>query len=157
MVLAFLSAQGRRVYQFLLKGIQEGKTGAQILRELRELGLGYRLTDFYNDLRILKGESMRWDTLKYVRRDRVISEDLYSPGNIRKDVRFLTTFEIEIEDVMTRAKSRVYVTVGHDVPMRRGELEEMALKTVESQIIHYEGWSIYRITRCVPVKGLRRA
>jgi hypothetical protein len=140
-----------------VRGIREGKSGVEIMKELRELGLGYRLTDFYNDLRIIKGEGMKWDTLKYVRRDRVISEDLYSLGNIRKDVRFLTTFEVEIEDLVTRQRKTVYVTVGHDIPLRRADLEEIALAPITENIPEYEGWTSYTIRRVVPVKGLRRA
>lgn len=157
MTLWGLSEKGRQVWQYLVKGIREGKSGAEIMRELRELGLGYRLQDFYNDLRIIRGEELRWDTLKYVRRDRVISEDLYSLGNIRKDVRFLTTFEIEIEDLETRQRKTVYVTVGHDIPMRREDLEEIALSPVLENVSEYEGWVNFRVTKVTPVKGLRRA
>jgi hypothetical protein len=156
MVLKFLSEKGRQLYSFILKGLQEGKSGAEILRELRELGEGYRIQDFYNDLRIIKGEMPRWDTLKYVRRDRVISEDLYSPADLKIDRRFLTRIYIEIENPLTGERKSVVVGIGHDTPMRRKDLEDLALDKVIPHIEEYEQWSAYKVRKIYPIQGLRK-
>jgi hypothetical protein len=155
-VFELLSEAGRRLYQFLLKGLNEGKSGAQILRELRELGEGYRIQDFYNDLRILKGETERWDTMKHVRRDRTISEDLYTPLRFSGPGLFMTRFRVMIRDMQTGERIELYTSIFHGAPMLRGELEELVTEKINYMIEHYPSafnWAIENIT---PVQGFRK-
>ena len=151
-----LSAHGRKVYQFILSGIQRGLSGAQILRELRELGEGYRIQDFYNDLRIIKGEAARWDTMKYVRRDRVISADLYTPTTTPLPHNFITRFRVDYVDLQTNELKTLYTSVGHDIPMRRADLEDMIMMKLDEVMNVYENVMNYRIVRVMPVSGWRR-
>ncbi|MEM1710623.1 MAG: hypothetical protein QW820_07010 [Sulfolobales archaeon] len=152
----FLSKAGQRVYHFLIKGIQEGLSGTEIMKTLRERGLGYRLTDFYNDLRVLKGEISKWDTMKFVPKDKVISERLYTPVTTTYPAKFATVFRIEYMDEATGLKDVRYVTVNHDAPMRRNDLEEKAVDTFYTDLEGYEAYGLIRILRVIPERGFRR-
>jgi len=155
MVIQGLSEKGKQLYHFILSGIQKGLSGAEILRQLRELGEGYRIQDFYNDLRIIKGETLKWDTMKYVRRDRVITEDLYTPA-VKTKAPFITRFYVELYNPITGEVSPVYVSVAHTSPMRREDLEDIALQYITPKVGEYEEWSKYEVRKIYPVGGFRQ-
>jgi hypothetical protein len=155
MVIDLLSQKGKQLYHFILSGIQQGKSGAEILRALRELGMGYRTQDFYNDLRIIKGETLKWETMKNVRRDAVISPDLYTPSSVAKR-NYVTKFLVEVENMYTHEKHQVYVSVLHDAPMKRIELEEIAKDIVSQHVFEYEKYEYWRFSKVMPVQGFRR-
>jgi len=150
-----LSERGKKLYHFILKGIQQGLPGAEILRQLRELGQGYRIKDFYNDLRIIKGETLKWDTMKFVRRDRVISPDLYTPSPAAS-ANFITRFEIVLRDPVTGYKKTVYVSIGHEAPMRRIDLETIVLEDYIKRGMQLYDEAMYRIESIKPMGGFRR-
>jgi len=151
-----ISEAGKRVINYLLKGIQEGLSGTEIMRILREHGLGYRLSDFYNDLRILKGETMKWETMKYVPKEKVISERLYTPTLKAGERKFLTVFEAIVYDPLTGERFTTYVSVGHDAPMKRAELEEEARELLEAKPKLYQMEYGYVVERLMPVRGYVR-
>lgn len=152
----FLSRAGQRVYHFLLKGIQEGLSGTEIMKMLRERGLGYRLTDFYSDLRILKGEMGKWDTMKFVPKDKVISERLYTPVMTTYPTKFTTVFRIEYIEKTTGQKGERFIAVNHDAPMKRRELEEVAVSTFYEDLEGYGVFGDIEVTRVVPERGFMR-
>ncbi len=121
-----LSEKGRQLWGFLERMFREGYSATEALETLREHGLGYRMTDFYKDWRIISGAVEKADRMKYVRRDYVISERLYTPGESRTGKRFVTTMKVKALDLITGETQDVYVKIGHDVPMIRADLEEMA-------------------------------
>ncbi|MEM1726592.1 MAG: hypothetical protein QXH85_05690 [Candidatus Bathyarchaeia archaeon] len=151
-----ISEAGKRVFNYLIKGIQEGLSGTEIMRVLREHGLGYRLSDFYNDLRILKGETLKWDTMKYVPRDKMISERLYTPTLRGGERKFLTVFEATVYDPSTGERFTTYVSVGHDTPMRRIELEEEARELLETKPELYQMEYGYVVEKLIPIRGYVR-
>lgn len=151
-----LSKAGQRVYHFLIEGLKRGLSGTEIMEILREHGLGYRLTDFYNDLRILRGEMKRWDTMKHVPRDKVITERLYTPTTTPLPAKFSTVLRVEYQDVETGEIGETYVTVHHDAPMRRRDLEELAISTVLSDVEEYTGCTRIRIRKVIPERGFVR-
>lgn len=147
---------GQKVYQFLVKGIQEGLSGTEIMKILREKGLGYRLQDFYNDLRILKGEIQKWDTMRFVPKEKIISERLYTPTTSPLPTKFSTIFRIDYYDPETGKKNSSYITIHHDTPMRRQDLEEMAMKTFLEGVEDYTGQTSVQILKIVPERGFKR-
>lgn len=151
-----LSRAGQRVYQFLLRGIKEGLPGTKIMEELRKHGLGYRLQDFYNDLRILRGEIKKWDTMKFVARNKVISEKLYTPVETPLKYKFTTVMRVEYINLDTGEKEEMYIGINHDNPMRREDLEEMALRIAQEQLEEYTGVTRGKILRAIPERGFRR-
>lgn len=151
-----LSEGGRRALSFILKGLEEGLSGKKIIELLREHGLGYRLSDFYNDLRILKGEMKRWDTMKYVPKDKVISEKLYTPTEKMGKNKFITVFKLDVVDLLTGEKRIEHVSVGHDFPMRRKDLEEMAIKAITGKPERYDLSPLVEVIKIMPVKGFVR-
>lgn len=151
-----LSEGGKRAYHFLIQGIRQGLSGAEILRTLRQHGLGYRIQDFYNDLRILTGEARKWDTMKFVPRDKVITEKLYTPATYMAKGNFITRFEVEVLDEETGEIKILYTSVIHDTPMTRRELEEIAKETIEVRLVKYEGMMKPKVLKIMPVGGYRR-
>lgn len=126
------------------------------MKILREHGLGYRLTDFYNDLRILRGEALRWDTMKYVPREKVITERLYTPTTTPLPTRFSTILRVEYQDTETGETGETYITLHHEAPLRRIELEEMAAKTVLEESEEYTGYTRIKVLNVVPERGFIR-
>lgn len=151
-----LSEKGRQVWHVLYRGVKEGLSGTEIMRILREQGLGYRLADFYNDLRLIKGETLKHETMKYVRRDYIISERLYTPSPHTGKFKFITNYRIDYIDLITGEKGTMYTSIGHDAPMRRKDLDELALQTAGIRLPGYEGIQLYEITRVIPVGGYKR-
>ncbi len=151
-----LSEAGKKVYHFLISGIRQGLPGTKILDELRKHGLGYRIQDFYNDLRILKGEILRHDTMKYVPKDRIISEKLYTPAVYTAKGNFITRFYIELRNIMTGETYIEYTSVVHDTPMRRMDLEKLAEETIKIKYTDYLGITEVEITKIMPVGGYRK-
>lgn len=151
-----LSRAGQRVYHFLIEGLKQGLSGTEIMKILREHGLGYRLTDFYNDLRILRGEMMRWDTMKYVPREKVITERLYTPTTTPLPSRFSTVMRVEYINLETGEEGETYITLHHDTPLKRLELEEMAAKAVLEESEEYTGYTHIKVRKVVPERGFIR-
>lgn len=151
-----LSKMGQKVYQFILRGLSEGKSGIEIMKTLREQGLGYRLSDFYNDLRLLKGETVKWDTMRYVPREKVVTERLYTPTEKPIPTNFLTIMRIDYIDLMTMKKNYVYVSVHHEAPMKRIDLENEALLTIYERSVDYGILFDYKIINIVPERGFKR-
>lgn len=151
-----LSEAGKKAYHFILRGLTEGLSGTEIMKILREHGLGYRLSDFYNDLRILKGESIKWDSMKFVPRDKVISDRLYTPTELVSLNKYVTICEVEYIDTLTGEKKKSYVAVGHDAPLRRRDIEELAEETINYSPLQYLETEVYKIINVKPVRGFKR-
>lgn len=156
MIESSLSPGGRRAFAFILKGIREGLSGAEILRQLRAHGLGYRTSDFYNDLRIIQGAEKAWDTMKHVPKDKIITERLYMYNPEIRANNFITRFQVEYIDPVTGEKMTDYVSVAHESPMRRIDLEEEAKEAIQCKYGDYEVCVPLQITRIIPVGGFRR-
>lgn len=152
----FLSKAGQRVYHFLIDGLKKGLPGTEIMKTLRQHGLGYRLQDFYNDLRILKGEMEKWDTMKFVPRFKVISDKLYTPSE-KVSKNFMTVFEITYFDPEVGEYISQHVAVGHNAPMRRADLEQEALN-VFCRYPKFDSVEECRnsIAKIMPVRGFKR-
>lgn len=151
-----LSKAGQKVYHFLIEGIEKGLSGTEIMSILREHGLGYRLSDFYSDLRILRGEMTRWDTMKYVPKGKVISERLYTPTTTPLPTKFSTTVRVYYFIPETGEKDSQCVTVHHDTPLRREEIETLAEEIFRKNVVDYTGYEDVEILKLVPERGFMR-
>lgn len=151
-----LSDLGRELYHYLVRGIYEGKSGTEILSGLRELGRGYRLTDFYSDLRILKGETLKWDTMKYVREEYTISDRLYTPAVYTAKYPYITRFEVTLQDPETGELYTAHTSVGHEVTMRRADLEALAEENIAKRQELYHELEGFEIIHIKPVGGFKR-
>lgn len=141
---------------FLLRGIREGLSGMEIMRALREQGLGYRLTEFYHDLRLLKGASERWDRVKYVPKDKIPSEELYVPSTLKVPSKYLTFFECEMRNRVTGEKVTKYFGVQHDVRYPVSVLEDMLHEFTEEWVRESPQYEEWDIVSAKPFKTLRR-
>jgi len=150
-----LSEKGKQLFHFIAKGIELGKSATQILKELRELGLGYRMQDFYNDVRIIKGEMLKWDTMKFVPRENIISESLYTPSE-RAKAPFVTKVLVQYKNLETGEVKEKVISILHDHPMKREEIEEIAKDIISRHIPEYEKWNRWRFTKSMPLSGFRR-
>jgi len=151
-----LSEHGRRLSGFLISALEKGLSGRQILEILRRQGLGYRMTVFYQDLRILKGVVEVAEAMKYVPKDKVISDRLYVPANLKVPQRYITKFRVEVENVITGERKTTYFTIAHDVTLPRSVLEAMVEEAYESWITESPQFSVERIVSIMPVGGMKR-
>lgn len=134
-IFARLSAGGRRFHNFIVRGIREGLSGAEILRLIRkEFGVAYRIQDFYADLRILKGAMQRWDTIKYVRNDRMPSERTFFPGLKVHRGNYQMRFYYEVRDREGNVIFSDYTTVVRNTNTIMGEWKRQALEQIIASV-----------------------
>lgn len=109
-----LTEKGRKVWMFLERGIREGKTFNQIIREMRELGLGYRRKDMLHDLRTISKALGKFDWLQRMPPHRIIDEEVVVRASKPTVKRFLVTFEVKLYDPETSSTLVKYFTIGSD-------------------------------------------
>lgn len=152
--LAGLSAKGKALSGFIRSAIERGLGANETLDLLRRQGQGYRRTDFLSDFRILSGAAERGGLMKYVPLDKVMSPDLYPQGDIYEPYKMLTTTRIEGYDALTSRRKEFYVTIGHDQPVTRREVEvEIERRKGAWDEIYKESFIIEKV---IPVGGRKR-
>jgi len=144
-----LSPQGIRAFSFLQKGISEGLSGRAILSELKEAGLSYRWSTFYRDLRLIRASEKDWSTLKYNPHNRVLPEESYKTAKAPLETNFQTTFKVRGVNSETGEIEDHFITIGHDTPMLRGELEEEVLELIGTESVAFEPIEV------MPVRALK--
>jgi len=132
-VLAGISEQGARVVSFLREAARMDVSANRVLDVLREFKLGYRRSVFLRDYRIIRGAREVWQGLKYVRREAVPGVRHYMTTKSPLKTNYQTVIEMGVTHMETGESATRYVTVGHDVLKKRGELEDIAATTVESE------------------------
>jgi len=152
--LAGLTARGKALSGFIRSAIERGLGANETLELLQKQGLGYRRTDFLSDFRILKGAAEKGGLMKYVPYDKVMSPDLYPQGSIYEPYNMLTTVRVEGYDAKTGKFKEFYVTLGHDQPVTRREIEVEIERRKGTWDELYKEFFI--IERMIPVGGRRR-
>lgn len=143
-----LSEKGAKVFNFLIKGVREGLSGRQVLEALRSQGLGYRMSDFYRDFRLVKAAEGKWDTMKWTPHDRFIPEEYYKKAKAPLRANYMTTVKIRALDKETGEVKDRFVSIFHDRPKTREELEEEAINLMQSESEELEP------IEAMPVKAL---
>jgi hypothetical protein len=151
-----LSENARRLSGFLTSALQKGLSGREILDMLRRQGLGYRTSIFYQDLRILKGYFEVSEAMKFVPRDKVISDRLYAPASLKVPEKYVTVFRADIRNILTGEAKTKFFTVAHDVPLPRWVLEGMVEENFSSWTETYPEYSLETIEALTPIRGLKR-
>lgn len=128
-----LSERGRQVFNFLLKGAKEGLSGADVLRTLRQHGLGYNKQIFYRDYRIVKVAQGRWDSMKWTPHNRIIPEEYYKTAKSPLRGNYMTTVKIRALDTETSEIVDRYVTIFHDRLKTREEIESEAIELLQTE------------------------
>lgn len=138
-LLAKLSSQGRRVYHILLAMAERGYSGRRALEELRRLGLGYRMTEFYRDWAAITGHAQRADRVKHVPKNKRISLDLHTPSTWLRPGEYAYTVKV---DVVCRPKPfstkpcaiglKPYITVISNYRMTPDEIAEAAERMISA-------------------------
>jgi hypothetical protein len=156
-----MSLSQRLAQSFIISGIMKGLSGNQILKALREQGLGYRTSEFYRDYQYWRQAYEKSIRMRYTRRDSVISEDRYIETYSRVRGGYQTVFRVDVFDRSTLERKSFYVTVIHEhyengvlVPDRgqiytRAELEEKALQAFQYRVTAGQ----YEVENIVPVMG----
>jgi hypothetical protein len=147
---------GKKLSGFIISALEQGMSGREILEMLRRQGLGYRTSVFYQDLRILKGAYEIWDAMKYVPKEKVISERHYQPAIVHFPEKYITVFRVEQEDVLTGESEIKYVAIRHDTTLPRWVLEEKLIESIEEWAEESPELAYKRIKAVVPVRGLRK-
>ena len=76
--------------------IERGLSKVGIARVLRRWFKEYTVSEIYNDYELIKEAKETWRRMRYIRRDRRISEKFYKASYKRLKNRYLTTFELDI-------------------------------------------------------------
>ena len=117
---------------------------------LSEAGWSYRKTHMLSDIRVVRGAGETWERMKYVRRDRTVSEALYKERQYDRKWRYSTTMEIHGRNILTGEAVTRHVTVTHQSLLLRGDLEADALQTLDDVSPDVV------VDRIMPVEGYRR-
>lgn len=112
-----LTEKGRKVWQFLEKGIRQGLSFNQIIRLAREQGIGYRRADMLHDLRVISKAIGNFDWLKRMPKNRIIDEEVAVKTKYPTPKRFMVTFEVKVFNRDTGETLTKYFTVGSDYRM----------------------------------------
>lgn len=126
-----LSSNGQTEFGYILRGIRKGLSGTQILGILQDSNRGYRVSTFFEDFRSITKSYQKWDRMKFVRRDFVISEKHYSYVQVRMDNRYQTTIRVRGYNMHTGEQVERNVTIGHDTVQVRQVLEDLAAELVQ--------------------------
>lgn len=153
----------RLAQSFIVKGILEGLTGADIYRMLRDEGLGYRKQEFYRDYNYWKEAIKEAEEMRYIRRDARIPAERYVESWDRRMGGYQTIVRIDAIRRDTGERERLYVTVVHEhyeegklVPdqeqvFTRAEIEEKALQVISYRVQRGE----IEVENVVPVFGFK--
>ncbi|MBW2562202.1 MAG: hypothetical protein JRE40_15290 [Deltaproteobacteria bacterium] len=122
-----LSWFGERYFNFITRGIAEGLSANRIIKSIAEAGLPTaRRSTMLRDIRLIRGVERVVEPMRYVGRERVISDRLYAPSDKPMHRRYYTVVRVEGYDVETGEKFSQHVTVAHDTLLKRSEIEEAA-------------------------------
>jgi len=133
-----LSARGRGLQAFLKSAVEAGMGANETLKVFQDAGVGYKRSTFLSDFRVVSGAEEIAERMKYVGRESVVSEDLYSPGFSRTKYKYLTRIKATVYDTIADEERSVTVTVGHDTVLRRLDIEEAASDIIETSPILVE-------------------
>jgi len=127
-----------------------GLSANEALRRLREMGLGYRRTDFLDDYRKYLGKEKAKDVAKYIRKDRYPTEAVMFPSVIRQKDKYQSLISYTYKDLQTGEIRHRNFYIGHDTPLTVGTIESIAGDLITSFADEYEAQPIswgYRGTR----------
>lgn len=119
-----LSIAGRRVAQFLLRGVREGLSGAAILDDLRKQGLGYRTDSFYRDRKVLMGYEEGWTDFRATpdwKRPAFVD---YAPAKFKTPTAYLSRVKLTLRHRETGEVFEKHVSYGTDVRYSHRTLRE---------------------------------
>jgi|GEM_PF-4461244 len=144
-----LSSQGSYLQNYLMRGAREGKSGSELLSELRNAGYGYRRETFYHDYAIVQSSMGKWKGMKWTPHNRVIREEWYKTTKAPLPTNYQTTFKIRAIDKSTGEVKDRFVTISHDWLKTREDLEAEAVELMQSESEELEAIEV------MPVKALK--
>jgi hypothetical protein len=113
--------------QPIMEGLAaRGVSANEALKTLREMGLGYRRTDFLADYRTYTGREKAKDVAKYIRKDRypTAATMVADVRNLKDKYQAHVTYTYF--DKTTGEEKRDYVYIGSENLMTPGEVESIA-------------------------------
>ena len=147
-----LSENGRKFWGFIWRGIEEGKTGAAIWRELkREFGTVYRLKDFYRDVRYLKEVYRMNYGLRFVRDDRIPSPERFELAFSRSRKPYCIKFRVEGFNKRTEQYEAKFVTLGYENLKKMGEMKQDVRNLFRVNEMKEDGSPPFEIHKIVPI------
>ena len=116
------------------RGYGSGQAYEEYMRVREYIPREYRIrkTDFLRLYREYAGIEVRHRQLRSVPRNAIPSERLYSPRALYTGRRYHTVLRFTGIDTTTGEEITQFYTFSHDTLMRRGELEERALKWIKT-------------------------
>ena len=92
-----------------------------------EFGFTYRRDEFENDWRIAREAYNLWDRMKYIRRDRRITERYFKLASFAFEKKYAVTVKIKARNIWTGEEEEKYLTLKHNELLTRGEWENKAI------------------------------
>jgi hypothetical protein len=126
MVFYAVSDLGRRLWNFLLGFVRRKADIPTSWATTNIFYPQYDLATFSSDYELIRinwEESMK---MRYYRRDYVIGSERYIPAYLSGKSRFQTVVEMTVRDVVTGEEYTSAMTVKHNRPLVRAELEQIA-------------------------------
>lgn len=152
----FLSPKGQRVWMFYERGLREGLSFNEIIRIVREAGLGYRRTEMLADLRKMAAYLGRWDWLQRRPRHLQIPEEAFAPTRTPTPQPYMVTVEGEVFNPYTGEREVVYYSLGYpDRPSVEQALEDARMAFNLRASIGETDWIFTprRVVKCYGWRG----
>jgi len=115
----------------------QGLSANKALRKLREMGLGYRRTDFLADYRTYTGREKAKDVAKYIRKDRYPTEATMFPDVRNLKNKYQSLIRYEYMDLRTGEVKTKSFYIGYDRPLTVGAIEDIAGRLVTEKADEY--------------------
>lgn len=121
----FLSGVSRRglAQAFIRRGVEEGQTGASILSQLREVGMGYRTQNFYEDFRQWQGVKKYETQITGLDPDRLIPEGWTQPSPYKLTSEYLYQMRATYTDIETGTESYTEWGLSTNQRMSKNEIK----------------------------------
>jgi hypothetical protein len=103
-----------------------GISANEALRTLREMGLGYRRTDFLADYRTYTGREKAKNVAKYIRKDRYPTQATMVADVRNLKDKYQSHVVYSYIDRRTGEEKTDYLFIGSEKPMMVGEIESVA-------------------------------
>ena len=138
---------------YIQRAVREGMSANETLRQLREVGLSYRRTDFLADYRRAAQIPVKADRLKYVPKKYRPGDALYieQPGFMAREYRY--TVKLTVRNTVTGEVRDIYNRMASDTELSIARMIEIAQEVSKGSLEE----SNVIIERALPVMAERRA
>ena len=129
-----LNASSRRMFTRIRNGVQEGESGASILKRARASGLKIGNEQFYRTVRLAKAYNESGKALKFGRNDSVLSDNLIPivPQGINMRGNYQYILELTSKSKIDDEEKSIFITVRSAQGLSKTQIRNQAQLIIES-------------------------